>query len=143
MLATCRSIVKSVVDMGVEDQDRWLTWEGDAADATRKGAFETARAIYAHALSVFPGDEEIWRAAASMEKQHGTREGLDALLKKAVTYCPQVGQAACTLQCWEQFWPPVSIVHPVHQNGGEVGLDAPGCLERGARGLQPVGAGDW
>ena len=92
MLATCRSIVKSVVDMGVEDQDRWLTWEGDAADATRKGAFETARAIYAHALSVFPGDEEIWRAAASMEKQHGTREGLDALLKKAVTYCPQVGQ---------------------------------------------------
>eukprot|EP00891_Asterochloris_glomerata_P002445 jgi/Astpho2/2445/fgenesh1_pg.00044_%23_65_t len=89
MLATCRSIVKSVVEMGVEDQDRWLTWEGDAADATRKGAYETARAIYAHALSVFPGDEEIWRAAASMEKQHGTREGLDALLKKAVTYCPQ------------------------------------------------------
>ena len=102
MLATCRSIVKSVVDMEVEDQDRWLTWEGDAADATRKGAFETARAIYAHALSVFPGDEEIWRAAASMEKQHGTREGLDALLKKAVTYCPQVGQAACALQCYEQ-----------------------------------------
>lgn len=32
----------------------------------------------------------VWRAAAAFEKQHGTREELDALLKRAVSYCPQV-----------------------------------------------------
>lgn len=31
----------------------------------------------------------MWRAAAAFEKQHGTREELDALLKRAVSYCPQ------------------------------------------------------
>lgn len=50
---------------------------------------ETARAIYAHALSVFPGKKSIWRRAAQLEKAAGTAEALDALLRKAVTYCPQ------------------------------------------------------
>jgi hypothetical protein len=50
---------------------------------------ETARAIYAHALSVFPGKKSIWRRAAQLEKSHGSREALDALLRKAVQYCPQ------------------------------------------------------
>lgn len=55
----------------------------------RRGSVETARAIYSHALSVFPGKKSIWRRAAQLEKAHGSRESLDALLKKAVTYCPQ------------------------------------------------------
>lgn len=55
----------------------------------RRGSVETARAIYAHALSVFPGKKSIWRRAAQLEKAHGSRESLDALLKKAVQYCPQ------------------------------------------------------
>jgi hypothetical protein len=50
---------------------------------------ETARAIYAHALAAFPGKKSIWRRAAQLEKAHGSREALDALLRKAVAYCPQ------------------------------------------------------
>ena len=51
---------------------------------------ETARAIYAHALGIFPGKKSLWRLAAQLEKAHGTREALDSLLRRAVTYCPQV-----------------------------------------------------
>lgn len=132
-----------------------------AEECMRRGSVETARAIYAHALSVFPGkwgvgrggqqglvwthggwrrgrvvgpglgrcDEKrrgrcrdgagprpatlstaslpcinrrpfldatllagkksIWRRAAQLEKAAGSRESLDALLRKAVQYCPQ------------------------------------------------------
>lgn len=37
------------------------------------GAYECARAIYAHALSVFPSKKSIWLRAAYFEKNHGTR----------------------------------------------------------------------
>jgi len=50
---------------------------------------ETARAILAHALSVFPGKKSLWRRAAALEKAHGSRNALDALLERAVKYCPQ------------------------------------------------------
>lgn len=51
---------------------------------------ETARAILTHALAVFPGKKSLWRRAATLEKAHGSREALDALLERAVKYCPQV-----------------------------------------------------
>lgn len=114
-----------------------------AEECMRRGSIETARAIYAHALSVFPGKKSIWRRAAQvrfhwvhtwrlrrhvfnrrgvasvfaqsivppacgrahwtlesetqpgpsspwqLEKAHGSSESLDALLRKAVQYCPQ------------------------------------------------------
>ena len=60
-----------------------------AEECQRRGSAETARAIFAHALSVFPGKKSIWRRAAQLEKAAGTRESLDALLRKAVQYCPQ------------------------------------------------------
>jgi pre-mRNA-processing factor 6 len=50
---------------------------------------ETARAILAHALAVFPGKKSLWRRAAALEKGHGSRGALDALLERAVKYCPQ------------------------------------------------------
>jgi len=37
------------------------------------GAYECARAIYTHALSVFPSKKSIWLKAAYFEKNHGTR----------------------------------------------------------------------
>jgi pre-mRNA-processing factor 6 len=89
MGATCRAIVSEVVGIGVEDEDRQLTWLADAEELQRKGSIITARAIYAHALSIFPGQDGIWRRAAGLEKAHGTPESLDALLRKAVQYCPQ------------------------------------------------------
>ena len=90
MVATCAAIVSTVVGVGVEDADRSRTWKADAADCLKRGSVETARAIYAHALGVFPGKKSIWRSAAQLEKDHGSSAALDALLAKAVTYCPQV-----------------------------------------------------
>lgn len=37
------------------------------------GALECARAIYAHALQVFPSKKSVWLRAAYFEKNHGTR----------------------------------------------------------------------
>ena len=61
---------------------------------------ETARAILAHALTVFPRKKSMWRRAAALEKAHGSREALDALLERAVTYCPQARSALpCHCAC--------------------------------------------
>lgn len=90
MNATCRGIVEAVIELDVEEEDRKRTWKADAAASAARGSVETARAIYEHALRVFPGKKSIWRAAAGLEKAHGTRESLDELLKRAVKYCPQV-----------------------------------------------------
>ncbi|CAL8466925.1 g6461 [Coccomyxa elongata] len=89
MIVTCQAIVKAVIGIGVEEEDRKITWKADAEDCAKRGMVETARAIYAHALQVFPGKKSVWINAAKLEKEHGTPETLDAMLKKAVSYCPQ------------------------------------------------------
>lgn len=86
---TCAAIVHATVAIGVEDVDREQTWIADADEAIKRQCYETARAIYAHTLEVFPGAEDVWLKAAQLEKLAGTRESLDALLRRAVTYCPQ------------------------------------------------------
>ncbi|BFG40803.1 hypothetical protein CerSpe_270770 [Prunus speciosa] len=85
----CQAIIRSAIGIGVEEEDRKRTWVSDAEDFMKKGSIETARAIYAHVLTVFLTKKSIWRKAAQLEKSHGTRESLVALLRKAVTYCPQ------------------------------------------------------
>jgi pre-mRNA-processing factor 6 len=89
MLATCRSIVTAVVGLGVEEEDRKVTWMADAEECLKRGAVETARSIYAATTAAFPGSAGVWRAAADLEKAHGSRERLDALLRRAVQFCPQ------------------------------------------------------
>lgn len=37
------------------------------------GAWECARAIYAHALTIMPGKKSVWLRAANLEKDHGTK----------------------------------------------------------------------
>lgn len=131
----------------------------------RRGSVETARAIYAHALSVFPGKKSIWRRAAQvthtrccsgctlchthallqtavrsppsshpllplllaplrnqqLEKAHGDAAALDALLRKAVQYCPQAEvlwlmaakekwlSGACGWAHWARAGPAVAV----------------------------------
>jgi hypothetical protein len=57
---------------------------------TRKGSIAAARAVYAHTLQQFPKKKSIWLKAAVLEKQHGAPESLEAILKEAVTQCPEV-----------------------------------------------------
>ena len=44
----------------------------DAESFITNGAYNCARAIYAHALTVFPSSEDLWIRAAEFEKEHGT-----------------------------------------------------------------------
>ncbi|CAL1406605.1 unnamed protein product [Linum trigynum] len=88
-VTTCQAIVSNTIGIGVEEEDRKRTWVADAEECIKRGSIETARAIYAHALSVFLTKKSIWLKAAQLEKSHGTRESLDAFLRKAVTYTPQ------------------------------------------------------
>ncbi|KAI9593347.1 PRP1 splicing factor, N-terminal-domain-containing protein [Syncephalis fuscata] len=88
-IATCQAIVKATVGLGVEEEDRKSTWVEDAESCIARGHIQTARAIYAHALSVFPAKKSLWRRAAFLEKEHGTSQLLEELLRRAVQYCPQ------------------------------------------------------
>lgn len=53
------------------------------------GAVECARAIYEHALSLYPEKKSIWIDAAHFEKDHGTTDSLEELLQRAVKHCPK------------------------------------------------------
>ena len=50
---------------------------------------ETARAIYAHALTIFPTKKTLWLSAAVLEKETGHVEALETLLKDSVRHCPK------------------------------------------------------
>lgn len=63
MTATCRALVAEVIGLGVEEEDRKRTWMADADEVLKRGSVHTARAIYAHATSVFPGKKSVWRCA--------------------------------------------------------------------------------
>ena len=86
---TCQAVIKYVIGHGVEDEDRKHTWLEDADSFTSQTAFECSRAVYSHALSVFPSKKSIWLRAAHFERQHGSRDSLEALLQRAVSHCPQ------------------------------------------------------
>lgn len=87
--ATCEAIIKEVIDMGLNEDELKHTWMEDAENCIKNGSISTARYIYSHALSVFPAKKGIWRRAAQLEKQHGTRESFEEILERAVRYCPQ------------------------------------------------------
>ena len=89
---TCAAIVRATVGQGVEDVDRKRTWLNDARSAKRKGRAATSRAIYAQLLAAFPESPALWEEAADLEKEHGTPESVDALLRRAVQSVPSAEQ---------------------------------------------------
>ncbi|EGF80860.1 hypothetical protein BATDEDRAFT_29905 [Batrachochytrium dendrobatidis JAM81] len=88
-VGVAESIVRCTIDIGIEEDDYKQTWIDDAEGCISRSAYATARAIYTHALKVFPNKKSVWRQAAFFEKAHGTRESLEELLQRAVRYCPQ------------------------------------------------------
>ncbi|MCJ8741804.1 hypothetical protein PDJAM_G00074940 [Pangasius djambal] len=88
-VATCQAVIRAVIGIGIEEEDCKHTWMEDAESCVAHGALECARAIYAHALQVFPSKKSVWLRAAYFEKSHGTRESLEALLQRAVAHCPK------------------------------------------------------
>eukprot|EP00053_Salpingoeca_punica_P018929 m.188305 g.188305 ORF g.188305 m.188305 type:complete len:922 (+) comp17534_c0_seq2:46-2811(+) len=86
---TAQAIVRTVVGVGIEDQDRLETWMHDCEAMVEHGAYNCARAVYAHALTLFPSDENLWLKAAFFEREHGTSASLIEHLKQAVARCPR------------------------------------------------------
>uniref|UniRef100_A0A8C3TKG8 Pre-mRNA-processing factor 6 n=1 Tax=Catharus ustulatus TaxID=91951 RepID=A0A8C3TKG8_CATUS len=88
-VATCQAIIRAVMGIGIEEEDWKHTWMEDADSCVVHNALECARAIYACALQIFLSKKSVWLRAACFEKNHGTRESLEALLQRAVAYCPK------------------------------------------------------
>ncbi|KAK9448472.1 PRP1 splicing factor, N-terminal-domain-containing protein [Limtongia smithiae] len=88
MPATCQAIIRATLGQGIEDDDREAVWLEDAQRLIGKECYETARAVYAYALRVFPNVNTLWQRATSLEKLHGTTQSLFAILEKAVEACP-------------------------------------------------------
>ena len=87
---TCGNIIRETLGWTLdEDDDRIGIWMDDAKASIGRARYETARAIYAYALRVFPTKKSIWLAAADLERNHGTKDALWQLLEKAVEACPQ------------------------------------------------------
>lgn len=102
-ILTCGAIVRTCLEIGVEAEDRKRTWMDDADTCITHNALHAAKAIYAHALSIFPGKKSIWLRAIALEKQIvSERQTSDAnscsdkvdtavigqLLDQAVRCCP-------------------------------------------------------
>lgn len=94
-ILTCNAIVRNTIHINVEEEDRIATWMDDAetcllyTPTVTVPCIETARAIYAHSLTLYPTKKTLWLASAMLEKDHGTPESLENVLKEAVKYCPQ------------------------------------------------------
>ena len=69
---TARAIVKATLHLDVEEDQRMSTWMDDAASSGARGHFETARAIRAYLINVFPDKRQVWWEAAKFEKAHGS-----------------------------------------------------------------------
>ena len=82
-------LVRVSADVNVLPQERRRIWESEAESLLEQGAPHCARTLYQVLLQYFNTKKKIWMAAAQLEKQHGTPDQLDALLKKATTFCPK------------------------------------------------------
>ncbi|EXJ82672.1 hypothetical protein A1O3_06486 [Capronia epimyces CBS 606.96] len=87
---TCGAIIRETLGWSLdEDDDRKEIFKDDAKASIARGRYETARAIYAYALRIFPTSKSLWFAAADLERNYGTKEALWQVLEKAVEACPQ------------------------------------------------------
>lgn len=84
-----QAIIEETLGFGVdEDDDRKLLFLEDSQASIARGKFETARAINAYALRVFPTSERLWKFATEFERNNGAEESELQLLEKACEACP-------------------------------------------------------
>ncbi len=84
-----QAIIEETLGFGVdEDDDRKLLFLEDSQASIARGKFETARAINAYALRVFPTSERLWKFATEFERNNGAKESELQLLEKACEACP-------------------------------------------------------
>ena len=84
-----QAIIEETLGFGVdEDDDRKLLFLEDSQASIARGKFETARAINAYALRVFPTSERLWKFATEFERNNGSEISELQLLEKACEACP-------------------------------------------------------
>lgn len=88
---TCKAIIKHVIEIGIDEEEREGAWTEDAENFVLQGAFECARTIYEKLIECYSNRESIWLQAAYFEKEHGTNETLINVLQRAVEHCPSEG----------------------------------------------------
>ncbi|KAF2147504.1 uncharacterized protein K452DRAFT_354874 [Aplosporella prunicola CBS 121167] len=89
MIICCQALIRETLSWTLdEDDDRKEIFMEDARGSIGRGKYETARAIYAYALRIFPTSKTLWSVAVQLERNHGTKEALWNLLEKAVEACP-------------------------------------------------------
>lgn len=90
-VVTAAAIVRATIGQGVDAEDRKKTWMDDADHclALDPPAVETARAILVYALEIFPQKKSLWQQLATLEKELGSRDTLEDVLKRGVQHCPQ------------------------------------------------------
>lgn len=88
-ILTLQAIIAETLGFGIdEDDDRKLLFLEDCQASVARGKFETARAINAYALRVFPTSERLWKYATEFERNHGSDRSELQLLEKACEACP-------------------------------------------------------
>ena len=87
---TAAAIVRHSIGIGVDKEDQQRTWADDAKNTLARGSVATARAILAHALQEFPSKRVLWMQAVELERNHGSKESLDDVLKAASERLPRV-----------------------------------------------------
>lgn len=85
---TCGAVVRHVLQIGVEREDRKRTWIADADRAIEAKAVETAKAVYMYALAEIPFHEDLWVRALDLEDSNGTTDSVLQLLQQSVKNCP-------------------------------------------------------
>lgn len=84
-----QAIIAETLGFGIdEDDDRKLLFLEDSQASVARGRYETARAINAYALRVFPTSEKLWKYATEFERLNGTELSELQLLEKACEACP-------------------------------------------------------
>jgi pre-mRNA-processing factor 6 len=88
-ILTSHAIINATLGQGLEEEDTKAVWLDDAKSAIENQAFDTARAICAYALRVFPESRSLWLATINLERAHGTKPHLWEVLDRATKSCPK------------------------------------------------------
>jgi pre-mRNA-processing factor 6 len=113
-ILTAGALIRETLGYGIdEDDDRKSLFLSDAQASISRGKYETARAIYAYALRIFPTSEKLWRASTDFEKDHPSNESSYVqLLEKSTEACPS------SVQLW------LSLAKAKLSAGGDEGINA-------------------
>lgn len=88
-ILTSHAIISTTLGQGLEEEDKKAVWLDDAKSSIESKAFDTARAIYAYALRIFPESKSLWLATVNLERSHGTKSQLWEVLDGATKACPK------------------------------------------------------